>query len=381
MPTCAETDPPVLRRRGDGQSPFTGFVRLAILGFLRSWLFATAFTWLAVAPFGSSAFAADDTPAEPVTLDYRAPEGCPARSDLEAQMRALSPRIAFATSSTRVLHIEVSEERTQGTLTVQSEGVTTGTRDVSAPTCEEVVDVLVFAAALVLDPSLAVSGAIPPAPSFAAASAVAQGPSRPLSLVAPVPTLAPRAKVTPGEARGESRPLTSWWLAAGATVSSGVSPNPTFGGAAVVGVSLRLGPLRPLFSLAAEVGASAPESVANTGGGSVSYFRAIGAFEGCPPRWPIGIFRVRACARFETGERTTSGEQFSGGNYTRVRPWLGLGASASVEVLFRRPFFFDLEGLAVVPLVRDTIQVTPLTVQNPVALSAGASFRVGVEFR
>jgi hypothetical protein len=297
-------------------------------------------------------------------------------------MRALSPRIAFAASSTRVLHIEVSEDRTQGTLTVQNEGVTTGERDVSAPTCEEVVDVLVFAAAIVLDPSLAAARAIPPAPGTAA-SAFAQGPSQPLSLAAPVPTLALRAKVAPGGARGESRAKAAWLLAAGTTVSSGVSPNPTFGGVAVVGVSPRLGPLRPLFSLAAEVGASVPQSVA---GGSVDYFRAIGALEGCPHRWPIGIFHIRACARFEAGERTTSGENFSP-DHTIVRPWLGLGASASVEMLFRRPFFFDLEGLAVVPLVRDTVQVTlpspalTRTVQSPAVLSAGGSFRVGVEFR
>jgi hypothetical protein len=249
---------------------------------------------------------ADDA-TESVHLVYRAPAECPSVDELMAKLHEQSRRILIEDSAgaTRVLEVTVDGNGLHGMMVVTKDGAASGSREVTAATCGEVVDVLAFAATLVLD-----STATPPTPDSLAPDTppLPEAPPPP----SPAPALPARARPEP-RARPESRAATSngrptWELAAEGSLSTAVSPNVTAAGGLAGGVSIRLGRLFPQFVVAGDYGASAPARVPGEPGATVRFSRLLASLEGCPTRLRAGPFALRGCLRIEGGERTTVGE-------------------------------------------------------------------------
>lgn len=136
-----------------------------------------------------------DAPAPPVThtetpeaLRYQAPEGCPNRAQFIAAVtgrgasfegKAASPASAFQ------VDIEQRADGFHASLAVQNGALTSNAREVSGPSCVEVVDALAVVTAIALNPALGAPAAPPAAPAPVPAPVVTRGapeaPRAPLS--------------------------------------------------------------------------------------------------------------------------------------------------------------------------------------------------------
>ena len=322
---------------------------------------------------------------ESVHLVYRAPALCPSADELIAKLRGLSPRIRIDDSAgaARVLEVTIDDDGLHGKMAVTKDGAASGAREVAAGTCDEVVDVLAFAATLALDPAATAPVSAPDASDTPSPPPVTSAipTHEPESLPPPAPTPVPSSSPKRESSEATASRRATWELAAEGSLSTPVSPSVTAAGGLAGGVSFHLGPLSPLLVVAGDFGESAPVAVPGEAGATVRFSRLLASLEGCPTRLPVGPLDLRACLRVEGGERTTAGEGLPNPQSV-TRPWFALGVTAHIRAYLFRSLFADLGGLVLLPIVRDDVYARPSTpVQNVPWVGGGGELGHGVEFR
>jgi hypothetical protein len=112
-------------------------------------------THRAIAAFvvlAASRIAAAET-AEPVTLTYTAPAGCPSQADLESAVRTRTPLVQFVPAGHRTFAIAIEQRGDEfvGTLAVADDPASA--RELSAHRCDDLTGALALITALAIDPT------------------------------------------------------------------------------------------------------------------------------------------------------------------------------------------------------------------------------------
>jgi hypothetical protein len=197
----------------------------------RSWAWLLSFAVAASAP-GAQRLCAQVPENADFALVYRAPEGCPERAQFERQLRARMPQRA-ALSARIEVRIAREASKSVGELALARAGSDPAVRRIEAPRCEEVVEALALAAALLLDPVAAapserVREPPPPVPSREPARHEPRG--------------GPRVESAPGEA---PQPSAAAAATPQAVPPAAVESDPAAAAVAAVGAPVRVAPATP----------------------------------------------------------------------------------------------------------------------------------------
>lgn len=293
-------------------------------------------------------------------VDVAAPADCPSRDALLAAVQARGGRTHAVSGDVRAPSYRItlsSGAPATGHLDAIEPDGTTWSRDLRGATCSEVADALALVLALDLDAAPAA-----PAPSPLA-------PPPPLAL-----DLAPPA--APHELPPASRSPSSHWVLSGSlgVVATGILAGPE---AFFEAAALPSGSRRGVYLvLDGRLGASQAWSypAATAGGGHFS--RTTALVDACPLRLAFDPVSASLCARAEAGVLDASGSTET------LRPWLAPGAMAVARWAVADRVFLQLEGGAVVPLVRDRFffeDPTSLAYAVP-PVDARGSVAAGVRF-
>lgn len=216
------------------------------------------------------------------------------------------------------------------TLALQLEEGSTLRRTVSADTCVEAEQAIVFVAAVALDPDAddPVELRAPPPPEDLA------------------PNAAPTEAVTPPPRRHWR-----WGLAASARVLWGPAPSPLLGGELHIGLtpehagwwapSGRLG-----VSYQARTGFELPL-------GSADFSAGLATLDICPSQVVLGPLSARACVEAVSGFVIAAGKDTFEPPQPTPRPWVALGASALLDLRLAPLLLLGLRGSIETPLIRD----------------------------
>lgn len=293
----------------------------------------------------------------PIHLEYRSGEGCPNEAAFAARLHARM--MGGAGSETdgplRVLiAVDGSGEGAVGQLTIEARSGETTTRQISGPSCEQIVDALAFVVALTLDP--AASAAAAPAPPSA-------GP----------PADAPAARAPSG---------TTWRLSAAAHASlTGAFPP---GLQVSVPVFVELGDESPatLHRWTPSVRAGFERSFGASvqiPQGSARFVWTVGRLDLCAS-WSVAPqFTVGPCLGADLGEIDGEG---SIAHPRQASPfWFALGGIVRGRWQVRSPVFLEVDAGAVVPVTRNAFVFDPDTLLYRVpAVSERVSGGLGAYF-
>jgi hypothetical protein len=287
-----------------------------------------------------------------VTLDWRAPSGCPNGSAVLAKVRAL----VSAAAAERVTARAIVDEPTAGVpwhLTLETvQGARTWQRNLHAATCDELADAGALIVALVLDPNLEVGhGAASATPSAgtpgttqpSAAQASAPGPpaeQRPVSSSPPAPVVLDRPMHEPATT-GTSSALVGHVVAAAVGdwgSLPGIAPGAELGaGAGIDPIELELSAL--ILPPMREVIAENPER-----GGEITL--VAGGLRGC---YALGGSKLsgRLCGGLEAGRIQGTGFGTSGFTDVQSSLWIAgrLGIFGRYPLLPPLGLRFGLEGV------------------------------------
>jgi len=326
---------------------------------------------------------ADD--AEPVRLDYDAPDGCPRAADFLDLVARDGGRLVQvddleAARSLRV-HVEGAGPY-RGELTSRDSSGNETAREVEAPRCEDVVRSLAVLVALLAEPGTrspppVIAAQFPPAPTDPRSpqpAALAPTPwpemlrSSDSDVIAPVALRSPRR----------------WRLdvSGGFTVNTGAIPSLNPGLAAYVEV---LDEAPSWLAPSIRVGAQVDE---NQGGSPfLTVRRMVGRLDAClfqaelSRPWSDDAFTLQPCGRVEVGRLDVELSDFRTDSHAR-RPWVAQAALLRLRWTSPR-YFLELEGGASFPLVRERFSFGPgvytpsldFTVA-PVAATTGLGFGI-----
>jgi hypothetical protein len=300
-----------------------------------------------------------EAPSPPIHLEYRGGEGCPNEAAFAARLRE---RMMGSTGSgidgPRVLvAVDGSGERAVGQLTIEGRSGETTTRQISGPSCEQIVDALAFVVALTLDPA-------------ASATAVQAPPvSGPLADA----TTAPASRAPPGA---------TWRLSAAAHAS--------LTGAFPPGLQVSV----PVF---VELDDESPATLHRwTPAVRAGFERSFGASVQVPQGsarfvWTVG--RLDLCAAFSLAPQLTvgpclgadMGEIEGAGSIAHPQErsplWFALGGLVRGRWQVRSPLFLEVDAGALFPVTRNTFVFDPDTLLYEVpAVSERVSGGVGAYF-
>jgi hypothetical protein len=292
------------------------------------------------------------------SLEYRAPQGCPAAAALSeaikarsAQATAVEPAVASVHLTVEILpsgHSSLWVDLPEGSFR----------REFQAVTCVEAVESVALMAAMVLDAApearraMTQLSAEAPAPSAEVAPPT-ETPSEP---VEPAPEPLPVASPVP--ARAEQRapvprkpPASSfvWRAAAGAGFETAVAPSPPVGGSFGLEGWLRRA---SIWSPSLRVGLFATTTATQQATAGDGKFRLLTSqLRLCPMRWSPGkAFRLLPCAQAEAGALTASGGGGPVNTQEKSMPWIAFGASLRAELDLLGPLALeggaDAKGLA-----------------------------------
>jgi len=180
----------------------------------------------------ASGVAAQTPESEPVHITYGAVAACPGRDAFIAQVQARTSRARVTADGELGRTIAVSVQPTGrgffGTLVVTTPSGETSERDVSAPSCDEVVEALALITALTIDPEantkpyrevVAPAPAAPAMPPSAAAATPQPSPPAPAATAAPpAPTeqaLPPTPRTAQPQASATEQPASATRLVVG----------------------------------------------------------------------------------------------------------------------------------------------------------------------
>jgi hypothetical protein len=90
---------------------------------------------------------------ESVTLDYQAPDACPARAAFETEVRARTSKLKFSSEGRHFeIRLEKAEAGWTGTLAIREQAGPASERSLNGTACDEVVSALALVVALAIDP-------------------------------------------------------------------------------------------------------------------------------------------------------------------------------------------------------------------------------------
>jgi hypothetical protein len=293
---------------------------------------------------------------EGIHLDFQAPSGCPDATAFRTELRARNRRLRAGKRVVGDLGVTVSEvgNRLSASLVVRSGGKVIGTRRVEGEICKDVIVAIALAAALDLD-ALAES-----APEVAPL-----GPAE--SSTSPPPPPPPK-------------PAWAWQFGIGAhaSLTTGVANTPLIGAPGFIDLGTRpRGLVSPSLRLVFEgtESSSVPEAV-----GALRFTWFIGALEACPLRWGSPLVALRPCARIEAGMLRATPEKVSFG-HEATQPWVSGGVVARAEWVPIHLIFFEIEGGARVPFLREQFVFLPgETLYRVPPMSPLVEAGVGVHF-
>src|ERR1700760_4529038 len=125
-----------------------------------SWLFVVA--GMAVGRVAKAA----EADAEPIHIDYTAPESCPAKAELVRGVLGRTNRAHEAgdekPTRTFVVTLTPGPTETRGELVMRGADGAEAERELTGDTCAEVVDALALIAALAIDPHASATVTAPP---------------------------------------------------------------------------------------------------------------------------------------------------------------------------------------------------------------------------
>jgi hypothetical protein len=333
----------------------------------RGLLGATFFLLLVV----SSRAEADGAAAVP-DIQYLVPAGCPDEPAFRARLDA---RVASASKeavqrSLRGLSIRIakSPEGYSGQLTVLDADAASSVREVSAPTCNEIVDAFAILSALTM--GIVSSGPLLPPP-----------PSPPLA-PPPLPTLPPRGPPpsSPTTVGATSDPA-KWRFSVGADAAmvSFVGPSVGFGPEPFLEVRHESpGLVSPALRLS---GTRIGGETATASGGSASLSLTTLRLDLCPIRLRLASrLGISPCAGARAGAIEGSASKIVLARQ-EADPWFSLEALARLDWLPFDWLVFELQGGVSIPFFRYDFYFAPsagLYETPPVGAVVGAG--VGVRF-
>jgi hypothetical protein len=250
-------------------------------------------------------------------------------------------------------------------------GTRTATRSLNAPTCDEVLDALVFALGLALEQPIEDERAPekPPAP----APAVEAPPSS-----APVPSPpVPSPPVPSPPVPSPLVPALAWGGGAAAGVFIGASPSAAV--AVVVHADVESRAVR-LVSPSAILGGVfvLPSSTASSGT-DVTFALQMGTLDGCPLRIGGSRAAIRPCLEVQVGRLQSRSSGFVGARL-ESSPWVALALALRGRAEIAAGVYFEVDLAGGSPLIQEVFSVGDQRVfgVGPVLLSATAG--VGVHF-
>jgi hypothetical protein len=283
--------------------------------------------------------------------------------------RALATRLARSgivaresgTSGPEGVDVDVramaSAEGAQAELVIRRGG-RTATRSLTAPTCDEVLDALVFTLSLALEQPIEPTPP-PPAPPPPPPPPVVETPP------APPPAPAP------------ARPALAWGAGAGAGVFTGASPSAA-----------------PAFVVHGEVESRAPGLVAPSAvlggtfvvpssstlaGSNVAFALQMGTLDGCPVRLGGGRFALRPCLELQAGRLQSRSAGFVGARL-ESSPWVALALALRGRAHIGAGISLELAIAAGSPLIQDAFSVGDQRVFDVGPFLVSAIAGVGVHF-
>jgi hypothetical protein len=299
--------------------------------------------------------AADATDAEPLGLDYAAPDGCPAAGAFFAEIVARTPRARAARygEKSRVLHVRLSRAAAAGDVAEPSAGAdahvgtlaiedTTGTgsaRSMSGGTCAEVAGALALVAALAVDPRADVAPRPPASPSTPASAPAS--PSTPASASAPAPAATPARRAhlslgTAGELAMIADAVASLRLFGELELARDEDPSDLFA---------------PSFRLALSRSFDRDRTHAAT---TATLLWTQASLDVCPIRLAVGAHvALRPCGSGSAGVLQADAL------VSRTRPWATLGAHGRAVWAPIGWLAFDIEVGAIAPLYRESFFFEP----------------------
>ena len=307
--------------------------------------------------------------AEPLSVAYEAPAGCPTSEAFfrEIAARTTRARAAQPNERARVMHVVVirSGEPYVGRLWIEEANASSTARSVSGKTCSEVVGALALVGALAVDPraSTAPLAAAPIATQPASeAPPPPPPPEKPADASPPPPAppaaapVAPRASSTSDAQPNASSPP--------GRIEVGVQVEAAFVAGAVPSGRLfgdvSIGPREGLFAPALRLAIARSLDVARVAaiGGATLTWTSVG-LDACPLR--VAIARpvaLRPCVGGSAGVLEASGTGFAG-TVSRSRPWATLSALARFVWEPVRWLDVELEAGVIAPLYRESFFFAP----------------------
>jgi hypothetical protein len=293
----------------------------------------------------SVALFADSEPT-PVQLRYEVGAGCPPADTFVEGFQARTKRFALTTgpaSSRRTIRVVVDDEpqHSHGRLEIRSGESIIATREVEGPTCDEVVSVLAFVAALASEGGPALSSPNP------AQSIAAPSPPSPSSLAPALPKTTWQRRASAG-AQGTALLGAFPQVAPDFAVFMDIRRVRTME-ALPEDIVDGLGPSFRVSLRGAQSGSSPVRS-----GGEAKFQRFSAAFSGCP--WWVRLgkqWSVVPCATAEVGVFTAEAYGITLTRPPQVGLWAALGTEAWLRWELLPPFFVEAVAQLQMPLRRD----------------------------
>lgn len=308
------------------------------------WIILAAFSTYSASSWAEMPSSAPppDAPT-PLPLRFEAGAGCPSARAFAEGFQERTKRFVLTQTGDpagSALHVAVGNEpqRSYGRMEIYAGGSIVASRDVEAPTCEEVVSALAFVAALAVEGK---SESAMPGPTSSGAA----------------------PKSPPSSDAAQAAPKVVWDRRFAAGVHS----------AALLGVFPDVAPdidlflefrrvrtkevpdvtdvdgLGPTFRLSLRAAPSQPTKVDPVGEARFQRFSAT--LSGCP--WWIGFGReltLAHCATAEVGVLTAVLKDVSSGPPTEVAKWVSFGAQSWLRWVISPPLFVEAYAHAQVPL-------------------------------
>ena len=238
----------------------------------------------------------------------------------------------------------------------------TASRSLRAPTCDEVLDALVFTLGLALEQPLE-EPPPPPPPSAPAPSA-------------PAPSAPAPAPLPPAPASAPSRGI-AWGGGAGAGIFAGASPSAA---AAIVVHAEVESRAERIFAPSAVLGATfvLPSSTVAAGADVASALQ-MGTADGCPVRLGGSRLALRPCVEVQVGRLEARSAGFAGARLDSA-VWVAVAATLRGRAELGAGIGLELAIAAGSPLIQDAYSVGDRRVLTVGPLLFSAIAGVGVHF-
>lgn len=265
------------------------------------------------------------------SLTWNAPEECPSRTEVEAEIAGLLGGVVRERDALSIEAVAEHNDRWSVSIETASQAGT-GHRRLQAETCKALASATALIVALMIDPD--------------AVAARAEEPSPPPPLPVP-PPLAPSPSPTPAPPPSPRRPITAF-IGLGGAIHMGALPSPDFALGASGGIA------RSSWRLELAIGYDparvASDPVSGPQGPYGQFQLVWGAVAGCLTR-QAGLVGAGICGDAEVGAVRAEGAG-SSVSESHTKPWLAAGVGALVDLRLTRGLFVVLRADALVPLLR-----------------------------